>query len=336
MIYQNYNPSGITSQPGVFVPLRDRRTLCLVFRKKGLSDNFFPRRRTSSDWRDSGHTSSTSLANWSRRRPCDLEAPGVGLAYIVQGRRGRGRQAAVEDEKSNMRVLVLLAFVLGCNANLMLLPFPIAQQYRSQDLFGQTSFGHFSFDQNQQQTRLADGTVVGYYSYIGADGKPAVTIYEAGRQGFQVKGSNILPEAPEVPAAPELKAPEPVQETPEVLQARAEFQQKFDEATSTRRRREVQIPLPYFHPVPTVAKHKFETKQFEPVDANTPADTKKIELTTKEHEISVPAVKYVQPVVNVKPVTYTAASPLGLPYTFPFAHTFPFQTPFPFVPVKTA
>ncbi|XP_063592144.1 uncharacterized protein LOC134769345 [Penaeus indicus] len=203
---------------------------------------------------DLGHTSSTSLSNWSRRRPCDLESPGVGLAYIVQGRRGRGRQAAVEDESSNMRVLVLLAFVLGCNANLVLLPYPVAQQYRSQGLFGQTSFGHFSFDQNQQQTRLPDGTVVGYYSYIGADGKPAVTIYEAGRQGFQVKGSNILPEAPEAPAPPELKAPEPVRETPEVVKARADFQQKFDEAISTRKRRSVQIPLPYFHPVPTVAK----------------------------------------------------------------------------------
>ncbi|XP_063609483.1 uncharacterized protein LOC134783522 [Penaeus indicus] len=105
-----------------------------------------------------------------------------------------------------------------------------------------------------------------------------------------------------------------------------------------RRRRDVQIPLPYLHAVPTVTKHTVETKQFEPIDANTPADTTKIELTTKEHDISVPAVKYVQPVVNVKPVTYTALSHAvlpyahGLPYThaLPYTHTLPYAHALPY------
>merc|ERR1712106_1112670 len=47
---------------------------------------------------------------------------------------------------------------------------------------------------------------------------------------------------------------------------------------------------------------------YEGVDAATPADTKLIELTTKEHEIDVPAIKYVQPVLKYKPVTYTTHS----------------------------
>ncbi|XP_037789482.1 uncharacterized protein LOC119584955 [Penaeus monodon] len=99
-----------------------------------------------------------------------------------------------------------------------------------------------------------------------------------------------------------------------------------------RRRRDVKIPLPYLHAVPTVTKHTVETKQFEPIDANTPADTTKIELTTKEHEISVPAVKYVQPVVNVKPVTYTALSHAVLPYAhgLPYAHTLPYAHALPY------
>jgi len=91
------------------------------------------------------------------------------------------------------------------------------------------------------------------------------------------------------------------------------------EEETSRRRRDVSYPLPYLHAVPTVKKATIETKQFEDTDAATPADTKLIELTTKEHEINIPAVKYVQPVVNLKPVTYTAVSPAVLPYTrFPY------------------
>ncbi|ROT69719.1 cuticle protein [Penaeus vannamei] len=109
---------------------------------------------------------------------------------------------------------------------------------------------------------------------------------------------------------------------------KAEQEPAVEEAR--RRRRDVEIPLPYLHAVPTVTKQTVETKQFEPVDANTPADTTKIELTTKEHEISVPAVKYVQPVVNVKPVTYTALSHAVLPYAhFPTPTAFPTPTVFP-------
>ncbi|XP_064103632.1 uncharacterized protein LOC135213572 [Macrobrachium nipponense] len=82
-----------------------------------------------------------------------------------------------------------------------------------------------------------------------------------------------------------------------------------------RRRRDVSVPLPYLHAVPTTKDITVETKQFEAIDAATPADTTKIELTTKEHELTIPAVKYVQPHVNLKPVTYTAVSPAVLPYT---------------------
>ncbi|CAL4136703.1 unnamed protein product, partial [Meganyctiphanes norvegica] len=105
---------------------------------------------------------------------------------------------------------------------------------------------------------------------------------------------------------------------------------KFEEAEeevveSARRKRDADVTfnLPYLHAVPTTKKVTFETKAFEPTDAATPADTTKIELTTKEHEVNVPAVKYVQPVVSYKPVTYTAQSVVpyaGLPLTYSAGH----------------
>merc|ERR1712142_300818 len=117
---------------------------------------------------------------------------------------------------------------------------------------------------------------------------------------------------------------------PYVVKAEAEAEEEAPAVEeSRRRRRDVQVPLPYLHAVPTVAKTTVETKQFEPIDAATPADTTKIELTTKEHEISVPAVKYVQPVVNYKPVTYTAYSHHALAYPhLPYGHL-PYGAHFP-------
>merc|ERR1712121_176604 len=145
--------------------------------------------------------------------------------------------------------------------------------------------------------------------------------------------------------------PAPVAYTPEVAQARAEFQKLYAEAAAAaaaapddvavpaeptyaaaetpaaeepaapaaeeavRRKREVKkIPLPNHQPVPTEVKHTYETTQLEPVKAATPADTTKIELTKKEHEITLPGIKYVQPYAEVKPLQYTVLAPqAGLP-----------------------
>jgi len=93
------------------------------------------------------------------------------------------------------------------------------------------------------------------------------------------------------------------------------------EGASRKRREasEVAVPLPYLHAVPAVAKATYKTKHLEAAEAATPAATSKLEIITKEHEISVPTVKYVQPTLKYKPVTYTAVS--HLPYgAFPFGH----------------
>merc|ERR550519_3110652 len=98
-----------------------------------------------------------------------------------------------------------------------------------------------------------------------------------------------------------------------------------EEETSSRRRRDLAHALPYLHAVPTTKKVTVETKAFEATDAATPADTKLIELTTKEHEVDVPAIKYVQPVLKYKPVTYKTHSLLpysGLPLGYSGLHPF--------------
>jgi len=261
-----------------------------------------------------------------------------------------------------MRVLVILAIAASCSGQIIT-PYqyvptlPVAIKYQGVDPFGQTTFGHQSIEQTRHEVRLADGRVVGSFSYIDPNGDPAITYFEAGPNvGYRVLGSNILPEAPTADLiAPANDAVGPAY-TPEVEQARAEFQKLYAEAAAAaaaapddvaipaeptyaaaetpaaeepaapaaeepaaveavRRKREVKkIPLPYLQPVPTEVKHTYETTQLEPVKAATPADTTKIELTKKEHEITLPGIKYVQPFAEVKPLQYTVLAPqAGLP-----------------------
>lgn len=306
---------------------------------------------------------------------------------------------------------VVLVLISCCGAQVYLpyrygQVYPWAHQYRTQDVFGHTSFGHFTFDQNRQETRLADGRVVGQYSYIDPKGKPSVTFYDAGPQGFRVR-SNNLPVAPTF----DLEAPKPVKYTAEVAEAREAFQETFDEAasrkdrekrsapfftypvskthdetkpfplfyqspyfpiptystpyspyspfspysaplhpfhyphpyvvpspekkdapvvTEARRRRDVdtvKIPFPSLYAQPTLVDHTFTTQQFDPSDAATPADTTKIELTTKEHKVSVPSVKYVHPYAAISPadhhIAYSAYTPgSALAYSAPLSPSF--------------
>lgn len=105
-----------------------------------------------------------------------------------------------------------------------------------------------------------------------------------------------------------------------VGKSEAEAEASPAEEKTRRRRRSadtVRIPLPYLHAVPTVAKTTFQTKQYDPVEAATPADTTKLEITTKEHELTLPAIEYAQPVVEYKPVTYKVAAPSPLTYALP-------------------
>merc|ERR1712133_193312 len=91
--------------------------------------------------------------------------------------------------------------------------------------------------------------VTGSYSYVDANGVLQTTNYIADGLGFRVQATNlpVAPAAPEVAAleapvfnleAPvfDLVGPAPVEDTPEVAAAKAEFQAKFDEAANREKR----------------------------------------------------------------------------------------------------
>ncbi len=56
--------------------------------------------------------------------------------------------------------------------------------------------------------------------------------YVADAAGFRILSATNLPIGPAVPEAPLLLGPAPVEDTPEVAAAKAEFQAAFDEAAA--------------------------------------------------------------------------------------------------------
>ena len=91
---------------------------------------------------------------------------------------------------------------------------PVANQYHSQDEYGQASYGYSHPGQAAVNYRDAYGNQAGSYAYIDAEGKEVSVRYIADANGFRVI-SNALP-------VNNLAAPLPVQDTPEVAAARAE------------------------------------------------------------------------------------------------------------------
>eukprot|EP00095_Tigriopus_kingsejongensis_P008951 snap_masked-scaffold199_size265817-processed-gene-1.32 protein:Tk08951 transcript:snap_masked-scaffold199_size265817-processed-gene-1.32-mRNA-1 annotation:"conserved hypothetical protein" len=97
---------------------------------------------------------------------------------------------------------------------------PIQSQYHAQDEFGGFSFGYESQDSAKSERRRADGVTRGQYSYVDANGQlQSVEYVSDAFNGFQVSGTNIPVTQPYV-----------VQDTPEVVAARAAFQKAFDDA----------------------------------------------------------------------------------------------------------
>lgn len=127
-------------------------------------------------------------------------------------------------------------------------PVATKTQYHAQDELGQASYGYAHPGQVHNAVRDAFGNVAGSYSYVDPEGKVVKTDYIADAAGFRV-ASNALPVAPAVPAAPAVAlpvGPAPVQDTAEVVAARAAHLAEHAAAKS-RARRAVVIgsPLAY-------------------------------------------------------------------------------------------
>ena len=179
----------------------------------------------------------------------------------------------------------------------------------------------------------------GSYQYIDANGLLQTVNYVADPvNGFRVAATN-LPVAPAAPAAPEvaplvapvfnLEGPAPVEDTAEVVAAKAEFQAAFDAAAAAaadRKKREAEpqlllnagLPyaaaLPAFAPVGAVAKSVVVKS-----DVITPAEV--------SHEVAAaPIVSYAHPVIGYgkrsadeaapAPAVVAAPTVAGLPYPY--------------------
>jgi len=146
------------------------------------------------------------------------------------------------------RFVVLAACVCVSRAQFALPASAPSTQFHAQDEFGQFSFGHAGGPSAKTESRNAYGVTTGSYQYIDANGLLQTVNYVADPlNGFRVAATNlpVAPVAPEVTplVAPvfDLEGPAPVEDTAEVVAAKAEFQAAFDAAAaaaSERKKRE--------------------------------------------------------------------------------------------------
>merc|ERR1711884_851746 len=129
-------------------------------------------------------------------------------------------------------------------------PYAPSSQFAAQDEFGNVQYGYSNINSQKHETGNTYGGVSGSYSYVDANGVVQTTNYIADGLGFRVQATNL----PVAPAAPEvapleqptfnLVGPAPVEDTPEVAAAKAEFQAAFDEAASRAKRSTPASTLP--------------------------------------------------------------------------------------------
>jgi len=113
-----------------------------------------------------------------------------------------------------------------------------SSQFQAQDEFGNIQYGYSNINSQKHEVGNTYGGVSGSYSYVDANGVVQTTNYIADGLGFRVQATNL----PVAPAATleqpqfNLVGPAPVDDTPEVKAAKAEFQAAFDEAASRAKR----------------------------------------------------------------------------------------------------
>jgi hypothetical protein len=128
-------------------------------------------------------------------------------------------------------------------------PYSAGSQFHAQDEFGNLNYGYTNINSVKQEVGNAYGGVTGGYSYVDATGALQRVEYVADGLGFRVADSR-LPVAPvydgvaptfnpEPLVAPVFDgvAPEPVQDTPEVVEARAAHLAAVEAAKAGERRR---------------------------------------------------------------------------------------------------
>ncbi|GLV41524.1 Cuticular protein 72Ea [Carabus blaptoides fortunei] len=106
---------------------------------------------------------------------------------------------------------------------------PLASQYQAQDALGQYTYGYNDGFSTKVESRSFDGITRGGYSYVDSNGAVQNVQYTADDvNGFRVAASN-LPKAPKAPEVVEQDAPKPVEDTPEVAQAKSDHTAAVEE-----------------------------------------------------------------------------------------------------------
>jgi len=145
----------------------------------------------------------------------------------------------------------------------------VASQFAAQDEFGNTQYGYQNLNSAKHEVGNALTGVSGQYQYVDANGVLQTVQYVADALGFRTADSRLpvhdaaLPVAPvhdaELPVAPVYNgvAPAPVEDTPEVAAAKAEFLAKFDEVAS-RSKRESDPALIYGYNSPYIVNPRYQ------------------------------------------------------------------------------
>merc|ERR1712095_200582 len=156
----------------------------------------------------------------------------------------------------------------------------VSSQFAAQVEFGNTHYGYSNLASAKQESGNAFTGVAGSYQYVDANGVFQTVNYVADALGFRVADSRLPVHNPELPVAPvhdaELPvapvyngvAPEPVQDTPEVAAAKAEFAAAFEEVAS-RQKRESDPAWTYGYNSPWVLNSRYQPFYYNGIYANT-------------------------------------------------------------------
>lgn len=131
-------------------------------------------------------------------------------------------------------LIVLCAFICASSAGvapagiIYTAEAPVLTQYHSQGELGEYAYGYNAGLSGKVETRSIDGMTRGSYSYVDSNGILQTVEYTADAlNGFRAAATN-LPRAPIDNAI----APEPVRDTPEVVQARADHMAAYNKEAS--------------------------------------------------------------------------------------------------------
>merc|ERR1712126_609417 len=126
----------------------------------------------------------------------------------------------LQAELKMMRsVAVGLAFISLGSA--FVIPNAIFNSYRTQDELGGYQFGYSGGPSSHAEHRDHLGIVRGAYNLVDANGNVQRIQYVSDALGFGIISATNLPVAPTAAAVVTLMGPDPVEETPEVQEARA-------------------------------------------------------------------------------------------------------------------